>query len=202
MKDSTRGQIARDYYDDLPNNCLYLCQDFGPKVNFKRRKLKLGAFTGLPAFSRPLVERMRRNSANELLNFDPVELCNLEYLPERGSAITPHRDDSWLWGERLVTVTLLSHTILTFSPSPSQPLLEIHVPLPRRSLVIVRGLARHSWLHAIHRRHVVSRRLGITLRELSEEFLAGGGEEEVGRCVLEVASRFDGLPTSFSRTET
>ena len=153
-------------------------------MNFKRKKLKLGAFNGLPAFSRPLVKRMRSEVAIGQQDFHPVELCNLEYVPERGSAIDPHCDNTWVWGERLVTLNLLSSTILTFS-SPSQPIL-IHVPLPQRSLVIVHGLARYDWLHEIRRKHIISRRLAITLREFSREFLAGGKEEEVGRKVMEI----------------
>lgn len=52
----------------------------------------------------------------ELSDFDPVELCNLEYTPERGSSIDAHVDDFWLWGERLVTVNLNSTTVLTLVP--------------------------------------------------------------------------------------
>lgn len=33
-----------------------------------------------------------------LEDFRPVEQCNLDYSPERGSAIDPHLDDAWLWG--------------------------------------------------------------------------------------------------------
>ena len=96
-------------------------QDYGPKVNFKRQKLKLGSFCGLPPFSRPLVERMR-GLVDTLADFTPVELCNLDYQPERGAQIEAHRDDSWLWGERLVTVNLLSPVLLTFTyPHSSIP---------------------------------------------------------------------------------
>lgn len=174
-------------------------------MNFKRQKVKLGSFNGLPPFSRALVARMVE-TVSCLRNFSPVELCNLDYHPERGSAIDPHRDDSWLWGERLVTLNLLSHTTLTFSTSPPNPTpaspppvtMEIHVPLPRRSLVVVEGPARHHWLHCIKRRHIVARRLAITLRELSSEFLPGGREEDVGRRLRDVASTFDGKPTNFA----
>ena len=188
-------------------------------MNFKRQKLKLGFFNGLPSFSKPLVQRMTKGIP-ELADFTPVELCNLEYLPERGSSIDPHLDDSWLWGERLVTLNLLSHTFLTFSithphpttnthphtitspaPHPLNHITEIHIPLLRRSLVIVGGTARHHWLHSVKRRHIVSRRVGITLRELSQEFLPGGREEEVGHRLTEIAGRFDGQPTNF-RTES
>ena len=197
-------------------------QDYGPKVNFKWQKLKLGSFCGLPPFSRLLVERMR-GLVDTLADFTPVELCNLDYQPERGAHIEAHRDDSWLWGERLVTVNLLSPVLLTFtyphsSPPPSStphttqptsdsphspppPSSHVHIPLPSRSLVVVQGPARHLWLHSILSRHVISRRVGITLRELSNEFLAGGKAEEMGGLMLKIARQFNGTPTNLSVTE-
>ncbi|KAI5127937.1 Alpha-Ketoglutarate-Dependent Dioxygenase Alkb 4 [Manis pentadactyla] len=74
-------------------------QDYGPKVNFRKQKLKTTGFTGLPSFSREVVQRMGLYPVLE--DFQPVEQCNLDYCPERGSAIDPHLDDTWLWGERL-----------------------------------------------------------------------------------------------------
>ncbi len=188
-------------------------QDYGPKVNFKRKKVKLGSFNGLPSFSKLLLDRMN-STVHQLDNFKPVELCNLEYTLHRGSSIDPHSDDSWLWGERLVTLNLLTSTLLTFStpshlthsPSPqdlpSPPhtqYVELHVPLPRRSLVIVSGPARHTWDHSIKRENISSRRIAVTLRELTPEFLSGGRSyESVGHGLLEVAQRFDGQPINFA----
>ncbi|XP_037736746.1 alpha-ketoglutarate-dependent dioxygenase alkB homolog 4 [Chelonia mydas] len=88
-------------------------QDYGPKVNFKKKKLKAGGFIGLPSFSQEIVQRMKAHSMLE--DFFPVEQCNLDYLPERGSAIDPHFDDWWLWGERLVSLNMLSKTVLSMS---------------------------------------------------------------------------------------
>ncbi|XP_078081245.1 alpha-ketoglutarate-dependent dioxygenase alkB homolog 4 isoform X1 [Mustelus asterias] len=88
-------------------------QDYGPRVNFKKHKLKMGNFSGLPCFSHRLVNRMMQHPV--LKDFLPVEQCNLDYRPERGSSIDPHFDDWWLWGERLVSINLLSETILAMS---------------------------------------------------------------------------------------
>ena len=178
-------------------------------MNFKRRKLKLGVFSGLPPFIELLVQRMRE-CVDVLDDFTPVELCNLDYHPERGSHIEAHRDDSWLWGERLVTLNLLSPTLLTFTyppptspPSsnhhPRQPLsppANIHIPLPPRSLVVVQGPARHVWLHSILRTHIISRRVGITLRELSKIFMESDEAKETGQLVLKIAQQYSGLPTN------
>merc|ERR1719354_118037 len=93
-------------------------QDYGPQVNFKRKKVKLGNFNGLPSYSEFLVTRLKSlQSSCKLSTFRPVELCNLEYRSERGSSIDAHVDDTWMWGEQLVTVNLLSATILTLTNS-------------------------------------------------------------------------------------
>lgn len=195
-------------------------QDYGPKVNFRKQKLKTAGFRGLPGFSREVVRRMGLYPGLE--DFRPVEQCNLDYCPERGSAIDPHLDDAWLWGERLVSLNLLSPTVLSMSreapgslllcsapaagpealvdnliaPSRSVPCqeVEVAVPLPRRSLLVLTGAARHLWQHAIHRRHVEARRVCATFRELSAEFRPGGRQQELGRELLNIALSFQGRP--------
>jgi len=156
-------------------------------VNFKKRKVRVGSFAGLPLYSRLLVDRFANYSC--IAGFVPVELCNLEYLPQRGSAIDPHHDDWWLWGERLVTLNLLSDTVLTFADD-SQPTLSILVKLPRRSLVVVSGPARYKWKHAIQRRHITSRRVAMTFRELSAEFAVGGTNDSIGKELIAVAGNY------------
>ncbi|XP_028322955.1 alpha-ketoglutarate-dependent dioxygenase alkB homolog 4 [Gouania willdenowi] len=174
-------------------------QDFGPKVNFKKRKVRVGDFSGLPMLSHKLVLRMQREPI--LAHFEPVEQCNLDYHPERGSAIDAHLDDSWLWGERLVTINMLSDTTLTMSVDEGLPeaglmgAVHVAVQLPRRSLVVLFGEARHRWKHAIHREDIHDRRVCSTYRELSAEFLPGGEQANLGTKLLEVASRYQGAPS-------
>ncbi|XP_042287695.1 alpha-ketoglutarate-dependent dioxygenase alkB homolog 4 [Thunnus maccoyii] len=173
-------------------------QDFGPKVNFKKRKVRVGSFSGLPALSHKVVLRMQQEPS--LADFQPVEQCNLDYHPERGSAIDPHLDDSWLWGERLVTVNMLSDTTLTMSLEEGLPEVglaeEVHVAvhLPRRCLVVLYGEARHRWKHGIHRMDVHERRVCSTYRELSAEFLPGGQQAELGAQLLNTTLSFQGAP--------
>ena len=156
-------------------------------MNFKKRKVQVGLFAGLPQYSKVLVDRFADHSC--LAGFVPVELCNLEYVPERGSAIDAHLDDWWLWGERLVTLNLLSDTIITFTDD-DRPTLSVLVRLARRSLVAVSGRARYRWKHAIQRRHVTSRRVAMTFRELSAEFAVGGTSDSVGKELVAVASNY------------
>ena len=129
---------------------------------------------------------------DSLKDFVPVELCNLEYVPERGSAIDPHFDDFWLWGERLVTLNLLSDTVLNMTKDGSQ--IEVAVPMARRSLIVVHGPARYEWKHAVLREDIHKRRLATTLRELTPEFLAGGASEQLGKEIIDLALTFSGLP--------
>lgn len=195
-------------------------QDYGPKVNFRKQKLKPAGFCGLPDYSREVVRRMGLYPGLE--SFRPVEQCNLDYCPERGSAIDPHLDDAWLWGERLVSLNLLSATVLSLcreapgslllgpapaagpeaptdsliAPSRSVPCqeVEVAVALPRRSLLVLTGAARHQWQHAIHRRHIEARRVCATFRELAAEFRPGGRQQELGQELLGLALSFQGRP--------
>ncbi|KAM7537328.1 hypothetical protein Aperf_G00000071871 [Anoplocephala perfoliata] len=173
-------------------------QDYGAKVNFKKQRISLRCFTGLPEYSRFLVERLHqqmRANGGEFKVFFPVELCNLEYLPERGASIVPHLDDSWLWGERLVLLNLASETKMTFTLPPTSPGYDeewakykkfaemnfdssraslppsIAVLLPRRSLLIMSGKARFTWYHSVDREDITTRRLSLTMRELSNEYM-------------------------------
>ena len=131
-------------------------------------------------------------SIDILQDFIPVEQCHLEYIPERGSAIDPHFDDFWLWGERLVTVNLHSDTILNFT-NDKVPDVEVQVPMNRRSLLVVYGDSRTLWKHGIHREDIKDKRLAITLRELSYEFSEGGIRCTEGKSLLEIALTFNGL---------
>ena len=158
-------------------------------MNFKKKKLRLDCFTGLPDYSKELVDRFKQHEP--LSDFIPVELCNLEYVSGRGSAIDAHFDDFWLWGERLITVNMLSDTYLTMSRD-STPDILVHVPMLRRSLIVVYGPARYEWKHAVLRQNITSRRLATTFRELTPEFLTGGTNEELGKTVTEIASSFKG----------
>ncbi|XP_041349728.1 alpha-ketoglutarate-dependent dioxygenase alkB homolog 4-like [Gigantopelta aegis] len=164
-------------------------QDYGPKVNFKKQKVKTEVFSGLPQFSQFIYERMTSISA--LARFAPVELCNLEYDASRGASIDPHFDDFWLWGERLVTVNLLSDSILCFTRD-DKPDVEIHVLMPRRSLIVVAGEARYRWKHGIHRSDINGRRIAMTFRELSNEFKDGGTKEQFGKQLVDLALTFGG----------
>ncbi|XP_026742578.1 alpha-ketoglutarate-dependent dioxygenase alkB homolog 4 [Trichoplusia ni] len=88
-------------------------QNFGPKTNFKKKKIAVGKFDGFPEFSKYLQERF--DTIDLLKSYDVIEQCSLEYDPSKGASIDPHIDDCWVWGERIVTVNCLSDSVLTMT---------------------------------------------------------------------------------------
>lgn len=88
-------------------------QNFGPKTNFKKKKIAVGKFEGFPEFSKYLQERF--DTIDLLKSYDVIEQCSLEYDPSKGASIDPHIDDCWVWGERIVTVNCLSDSVLTMT---------------------------------------------------------------------------------------
>lgn len=224
-------------------------------MNFKKEKISIKNFTGFPSWSKVLIERLRKlkihrdtavisrygkHDVRDLDNFLAVELCALEYVPERGSCIVPHFDDRWVWGDRLITVNLLSETVLTLhrrldltsdpisgecdefalalreflSSSNSRvtsPLdVQVDIKLPPRSLNVLYDDARYKWLHSIKRENIRERRVALTFRELTDEFLPAEAQasstepvsaserrkqvnRETGRQLLELATHFDGV---------
>lgn len=178
-------------------------QDYGPKVNFKKKKVKLNTFIGLPIYSKLLVKKLLSKDApiNVLNNFIPIELCNLKYENERGASIDPHYDDIWLWGERLVTINLLSDTYLTMVPSSEianavniDENSEVLIPLKRHSMIILTRDARFKWMHAVKSKHIQQNRVAITLRELTEDFKTGLSAD-VGKYLEQIAFSYKGIST-------
>lgn len=171
-------------------------QDYGPRINFKKKKLNCDSFKGLPIYVKDVWERMQKQFAI-LSDFLPIELCNLEYDPKRGSSIDPHFDDMWVWGERLVTLNYLSDTILTLTypqAADDDDFLrdaEVRIRMRRRSLLVLSSDARSKWMHSIQRKHITGRRIATTWREPSAEFMPPGDRYEiVGRQMLLMGSKY------------
>ncbi|KRZ68404.1 Alpha-ketoglutarate-dependent dioxygenase alkB -like protein 4 [Trichinella papuae] len=142
-------------------------QDYGPKVNFKKRKIKYHTQNQrdtLPEYFAFLFERMKQ--LEFLQDFVAVQVTNLEYCSERGSWIEFHTDDQWAWGERIVTCSLCSDSVMSFLQEENNSL--IHVPLLKRSLICISGHMRHQLKHAILPGHIVGTRIAITVREKSD----------------------------------
>lgn len=194
LDENEENELIRSIDDDvwIPSQSGRLKQDFGIKINFKKQTIKTKYFTGMPFYSLPLLQRIQ---SHRLLNdFQSVELCNLDYRADRGSHIDPHIDDTWIWGERLITINLLSDTILTLIPNENSAKKKIFVPLPRRWLIVLYDDARYEYKHAIQRQHIAERRLAVTFRELTgknEKFYEEN--KDLYEKILRIGCRFTGI---------
>lgn len=88
-------------------------QNFGPKCNFKKKRIQLGDFKGFPKCTKFIQEKFE--SIPIMNGFQTIEQCSIEYDPNKGASIDPHIDDCWIWGERIVTLNLLSSSVLTLT---------------------------------------------------------------------------------------
>lgn len=71
-------------------------------MRFNQRKVVCEKFIGVPDYADLILNRLESFDVDKFGNYQPFELCNLEYSAERDSAIEMHKDDSWVWGERLI----------------------------------------------------------------------------------------------------
>lgn len=192
-------------------------QNFGPKCNFKKRKLQLGSFNGFPKTTQFVQKKFEEIPL--LHDFKTIEQCSLEYDSERGASIDPHVDDCWIWGERIVTVNVLGDSVLTMTPyhgpitrynldyvSKYDSILEkdmhktrsldtddnivIRLPMPARSLMVLYGPARYKWEHSVLRQDITSRRVCLAYRELTPPYLENGEHQEEASEILRQASLF------------
>nr|XP_018897317.1 PREDICTED: alpha-ketoglutarate-dependent dioxygenase alkB homolog 4 [Bemisia tabaci] len=183
-------------------------QNFGPKCNFKHRKMKLGNFNGFPKGTEFIQKRFKE--VDIMKDYQTIEQCSLEYDPARGALIDPHIDDCWVWGERIVTVNLLSDSVLTLRKyhgdnskynlfySNHEPKVEtlrdsyptVRIPMPKNSLLVLYGEARYEWEHLIFREDITSRRVCIAYREFTPAFLENGEFEMEGKSVISQAKNF------------
>lgn len=181
-------------------------QNFGPKCNFKKRKIRVGDFNGFPASTKFVQEKFKSDPL--LHDYQTIEQCSLEYDPDRGASIDPHIDDCWIWGERIVTVNLLSDSTLTLLPykgdltkynlsyapkqyvTPSCVDIALRIPMPRRSLIVLTGEARYAWEHQVFRKDIKERRVCLAYREFTSPYLPGGSHENEGHETLEKAKLF------------
>lgn len=105
-----------------------------------------------------------------MATFCPIEVNILSYEESKGSNIASHFDDFWLWGERIIGLNLLSDTVLTYT-CPAKPSLVLQVPVPRRSLYLMSQSSRNEWMHGIFANDISGRRIVLTVRELTPEFM-------------------------------
>jgi len=74
---------------------------------------------------------------------------------------------------------------MTLSREDDETKREIEVPMPARSLLLLREAARHQLKHEIKREHIRQRRLCVTIRSLADGFIAE--QPAIAQQILSVA---------------
>ncbi|CCW60059.1 unnamed protein product [Phytomonas sp. EM1] len=159
-------------------------QEYGPKKNFKKKKIKTTEFVSIPLPFENILDKAR--GLVERLTEKPyiiAEVSVLEYLRRRLSNFDPHIDDTWLWGDRIAGINLLEDCFITFVNSEGVCL---EVFLPRKCFFLMSGESRYSWMHAIRPENVGNRRISFTIRELSDAFKE---ENETACCQITDAAK-------------
>ncbi|KAH9582115.1 hypothetical protein LSM04_005326 [Trypanosoma melophagium] len=160
-------------------------QDFGPKANFKKQKLKPSDLPGMPKQLQKILEKVsflvKRETKKE---YCIVEASVLEYTCERSSSIDPHVDDTWLWGNRVAGLNMLEDTVMTFVNSEEKA---VDLYLVRGAFFLLSDKSRYNWMHGIRLNNIKNRRISITFRELSENI---DMSSEVVKYIKEMSLKF------------
>lgn len=140
-------------------------QEYGPRRNFKKKKVNLPVVPGVPKALKTLLEAASAFAVQCTRNeFVLAEASVLEYTDAKMSSFDPHVDDTWLWGPRIVGVNLLEDCVFSFVNAAGEA---VNALLPRRCFFLMSGDCRYNWMHGIHPTSFVRRRVSVTLRELS-----------------------------------
>jgi alkylated DNA repair dioxygenase AlkB len=158
-------------------------QDYGPKINYKKRKVKYEGeqtLSNLPNEVKSLINKLTKNIKSDNLDinledYDVAGVGNLLYSNVNGSHIEPHIDDVWVWGRRIIGVNLFSDTTMTFSIEvddnfSAKILVELDIPLKAGDIYIMTNNARYIWKHSIKKEFILSDRIAITVREFEEGY--------------------------------
>ncbi|KAG5464762.1 hypothetical protein LSCM4_00203 [Leishmania orientalis] len=160
-------------------------QDYGPRRNFKKKKLKAATMPAMPlALKAVFTAISSRTEKCTGKAYRIAEVSALEYVEGKMSNFDPHVDDTWLWGGRIAGLNLNEACVMTFV-NPGGVCCDVY--FPRRSFFLMSGNCRYKWMHGIRPEHVQGRRISLTFRELSDEILA---DAETSKMVLSAASTF------------
>ncbi|XP_012270405.1 alpha-ketoglutarate-dependent dioxygenase alkB homolog 4 [Orussus abietinus] len=220
LTDNEADQLIKDLDESSwePSQSGRRKQNYGPKCNFKKRRIQLGSFAGFPKCTKFVQDKFLTTPLLE--DFKTIEQCSLEYDPNRGASIDPHIDDCWIWGERIVTVNVLSDSVLTMIPyngpvtrynlidiTKYSPVVKcandvkfhdiqdmgqeiVRIPMPAKSLILLYNAARYNWEHTVLREDIRSRRVCLAYREFTPPYLPGGDRIDASNEILNKSTVF------------
>ncbi|HPG25126.1 MAG TPA: alpha-ketoglutarate-dependent dioxygenase AlkB [Myxococcota bacterium] len=136
-------------------------QHFGPRINFSKRRIQLGGFSGIPDYAREIEARVRaRVEADAQLDsaeafaclaafrdFSTTDVFVLRYLEAERSNLDFHADDDFGYGEVILDLSLEADGVLTFGRIPDGPGRATDgesSPRARAGIAAARDLARHA----------------------------------------------------------
>ena len=118
-------------------------QHYGYRYDYKRRVVEPATRLGpLPSW---LAAFATRFVADGIVHAAPNQVIINEYLP--GQGIAAHIDSTASFGDTIVSLSLLSPCVMTFTQPASQK--KVSLLLAPRSLLAMREDARYHWAHAI-----------------------------------------------------
>jgi DNA N6-methyl adenine demethylase len=160
-------------------------QDYGPRRNFKKKKVKPAKIPSMPLAFKPVFGAIMAE-VEKCTNtpYKIAEVSVLEYTEGNLSNFDPHVDDTWLWGDRIAGLNLNSECAMTFVNSEGDC---CDVFFPQRSFFLMSGECRYNWMHGIRPDRVHGRRISLTFRELSAEILSDKAASDM---VLSAAANF------------
>ena len=121
-------------------------QHYGYKYDYKARNIDYSMFLGLlPSWVQPVAKRLQSEGYFEV---EPDQVIINEYNP--GQGITNHIDCEPCFGETIVSISMGSYCMMDFINLQTKH--KVEVLLEPRSMVAIRGEARHNWSHGIPQR--------------------------------------------------
>jgi alkylated DNA repair protein alkB family protein 4 len=144
-------------------------QDYGPQINYKKKKVKFRDSSNFPEYAKLLQGKL--NDISFLKDFKIAEIGNLLYIKDSGAHIDPHIDDYWIWGNYIIGINLLSETVLTFTYELNNIEYELNFKVLPGEAYIMSNESRYIWKHSIKRENITADRIVITLREYYKNYI-------------------------------
>jgi alkylated DNA repair protein alkB family protein 4 len=144
-------------------------QDFGPKINYKKRKVKFTDSKDFPSYAKVLQDKL--DCLGFLEGFKIAEIGNLLYTKGTGAHIDPHIDDYWIWGNYIIGINLLSETVMTFTYEVGSVCYELNFKIGPGDVYVMSREARYIWKHSVKKENIKDDRIVITLRQYDKNYI-------------------------------